>query len=55
VITDVAGNAFGGIAQNDLDFTVAAPQNYRLQLLHFSDGSQSAGDQPRTWRPWWTP
>ena len=41
VITDVAGNAFGGIAQNDLDFTVAAPQNYRLQLLHFSDGEAS--------------
>ena len=41
VITDVAGNAFGGIAQNALDFTVAAPQNYRLQLLHFSDGEAS--------------
>ena len=42
VITDVAGNAFGGIAQNDLDFTVAAgQQNYRLQLLHFSDGEAS--------------
>ncbi|MBR1212311.1 choice-of-anchor I family protein [Bradyrhizobium sp. JYMT SZCCT0180] len=41
VITDVAGNAFGGIAQNDLDFTVAAPQNFRLQLLHFSDGEAS--------------
>lgn len=41
VITDVAGNAFAGIAQNGLDFTVAAPQNYRLQLLHFSDGEAS--------------
>jgi 2',3'-cyclic-nucleotide 2'-phosphodiesterase (5'-nucleotidase family) len=42
VITDAAGNAFGGIAQNDLDFTVAAgQQNYRLQLLHFSDGEAS--------------
>jgi VCBS repeat-containing protein len=35
VITDAAGNAFGGIAQDALDFTVAAPQNYRLQVLHF--------------------
>ena len=25
----------------DLDFTVAAPQNYRLQLLHFSYGEAS--------------
>lgn len=41
VITDVAGNAFAGIALNDLDFTVAAPQTYRLQLLHFSDGEAS--------------
>ncbi|WKA26142.1 choice-of-anchor I family protein [Bradyrhizobium roseum] len=41
VITDIAGNAFGGIAQNELDFTIAAPQTYRLQLLHFSDGEAS--------------
>ena len=41
VITDTAGNAFTGIAQDALDFTVAAPQNFRLQLLHFSDGEAS--------------
>lgn len=42
VITDLAGNAFGGIAPDDLDFTVAAgQQNFRLQLLHFSDGEAS--------------
>jgi VCBS repeat-containing protein len=42
VITDAAGNAFGGIAQDALDFTVtAASQNFRLQLLHFSDGEAS--------------
>ena len=37
VITDAAGNAFGGIAQNALDFTVAAPLTYKLQILHASD------------------
>ena len=41
VITDTAGNAFTGIATDALDFTVAAPQNFRLQLLHFSDGEAS--------------
>ncbi|MBR1148663.1 choice-of-anchor I family protein [Bradyrhizobium sp. AUGA SZCCT0431] len=50
VITDVAGNAFGGIAQNDLDFTVAAPQTYKLQILHASDfeaGLKAIEDAPR--------
>lgn len=37
VITDVAGNAFAGIAQDALDFTVAAPQTFKLQILHASD------------------
>jgi VCBS repeat-containing protein len=50
VITDVAGNAFGGIAQNDLDFTVASPQTYKLQILHASDfeaGLNAIDDAPR--------
>ncbi|MBR1190913.1 choice-of-anchor I family protein [Bradyrhizobium sp. AUGA SZCCT0160] len=50
VITDVAGNAFGGIAQNDLDFTVAAPLTYKLQILHASDfeaGLKAIDDAPR--------
>ena len=50
VITDAAGNAFGGIAQNDLDFTVAAPLNYKLQILHASDFEASLkaiDDAPR--------
>ncbi|MCA6116505.1 choice-of-anchor I family protein [Bradyrhizobium sp. WSM 1738] len=50
VITDVAGNAFGGIAQNALDFTVAAPQTYKLQILHASDfeaGLKAIDDAPR--------
>ncbi|WP_213287304.1 choice-of-anchor I family protein [Bradyrhizobium sp. sGM-13] len=50
VITDVAGNAFGGIAQDALDFTVAAPQTYKLQILHASDfeaGLKAIDDAPR--------
>ncbi|QHO76158.1 hypothetical protein ACH79_29685 [Bradyrhizobium sp. CCBAU 051011] len=50
VITDIAGNAFGGIAQNALDFTVAAPQTYKLQILHASDfeaGLKAIDDAPR--------
>ena len=37
--TDAAGNAFAGIAQNQLDFTTeqAAPMTYTLQILHASD------------------
>ncbi|UPJ51762.1 choice-of-anchor I family protein [Bradyrhizobium sp. 200] len=50
VITDVAGNAFGGIAQDQLDFTVAAPLTYKLQILHASDfeaGLKAIDDAPR--------
>ncbi|KRQ97736.1 choice-of-anchor I family protein [Bradyrhizobium valentinum] len=50
VITDVAGNAFTGLAQNDLDFTVAAPLTYKLQILHASDfeaGLKAIDDAPR--------
>ncbi|GBU17798.1 MULTISPECIES: ExeM/NucH family extracellular endonuclease [Methylobacterium] len=37
--TDATGNAFAGIAQNQLDFTTqqAAPMTYTLQILHASD------------------
>lgn len=37
--TDGTGNAFGGIAQDHLDFTTAqaAPMTYTLQILHASD------------------
>lgn len=37
--TDTAGNAFAGIAQDNLDFTTeqAAPMTYTLQILHASD------------------
>jgi predicted extracellular nuclease/2',3'-cyclic-nucleotide 2'-phosphodiesterase (5'-nucleotidase family) len=38
-ITDTAGNAFAGLAQDQLDFTTqqAAPMTYTLQILHASD------------------
>ncbi|KMO39732.1 5'-nucleotidase [Methylobacterium variabile] len=38
-ITDAAGNAFAGLAQDQLDFTTqqAAPMTYTLQILHASD------------------
>ena len=57
VITDVAGNAFGGIAQNDLDFT----SRRRRTTGCSSCTSRTAKPvrwrprPPRTWRPWWTP
>ncbi|MFH6782798.1 ExeM/NucH family extracellular endonuclease [Methylobacterium sp. MA0201] len=37
--TDTAGNAFAGLAQDQLDFTTqqAAPMTYTLQILHASD------------------
>lgn len=35
-ITDLAGNAFAGLAENQLEFTVA-PQTFTLQILHASD------------------
>lgn len=37
--TDTTGNAFAGIAQDNLDFTTeqAAPMTYTLQILHASD------------------
>jgi predicted extracellular nuclease/2',3'-cyclic-nucleotide 2'-phosphodiesterase (5'-nucleotidase family) len=38
-VTDTAGNAFAGLAQDQLDFTTqqAAPMTYTLQILHASD------------------
>lgn len=35
-ITDLAGNAFAGLAENQLEFTVA-PTTFTLQILHASD------------------